>query len=373
MFHYKKPRSLLIALTVLLLSTFLSSCAFKDIDKRTFVVAIGIDPVEEGSSKFKVTLKIALPINSIKDATWSSYAYMSHESDTMSDAIRIMESHHDKVLELGHTRLIVINEKLLESNLQEFMDYFIRRGDIQLIAWVAAAKPTAEHILKVEPKTESVASLALFNFFDQNGTDSPFIVTTFLFEFRRDFFTKGVDAVIPLIESNELDSELVINKSIIAKDKHKPLEYNYIETLYYNSLSNGAIGYSYKANIEDFSVLIYVSKFNFKYKLITDNGVPPRADIKINIVANVIESTKPLSIYKLDEYNKLIAKDLKGVVLNVLTVAQEKDLDPIGFGLRYRATRFNDKNTFAKWESMYPELQFNIDFKVDIESIGAIQ
>lgn len=368
-----KRMKILFITIILLSSVFLASCAFKDIDKRTFVVAIGIDPAEGEKDQYKVTLKIALPIGSIKQATGPAFAYLSYESDSMSNAIRMMETHNDKSIDFGHTRLIVINENLLADNLDAFMDYFTRRGDIQLIAWVAAAKPTAEHILRVEPKTESAASIALFNFFDKNGTDSPFITTTFLFSFRSDFFAKGLDVVIPLIESNEDKTEIIINKSVIIKHQQKPFELSSIQTLYYNSLVNNATGYSYKANIQDFYILLFVSKFKMKYNIITDEGRPPRADIKIKVTANIIESSKPLSINKLDEYNKFAAKDLKNVVLDVLTSAQKEGLDPIGFGLRYRATRLNNDNTMDKWEEMYPHLEFNIDFDMDIQSLGATE
>lgn len=369
----KKLIHIFASLMILSISILLSGCSFKDIDKRNFVVAIGIDPVENGEKKYKVTLKIALPISSIKDASKATFTYLSHESDSMSDAIRIIESHNDKTIDFGHTRLIVINEKLLENNLQNFMDYFVRRGDIQLISWIAAAKPSAEKILQVEPTTESIASLALFNFFDNNGTDSPFVITTFLFEFRRQFHTQGLETVIPLIESNEDDTELIINKSVIVKEQHEPLSLTAIQTLYFNSIANDAKGYSYKANLnDDLSILLYVRKFKMTYKINTEKGQKPTADIKINLVGSVVESTKPLSIYHLDKYDELIANDLKKVVKDLLTTAQEKNMDPIGFGLRYRATRLNDKNTFAEWEEIYPDLDFKIDFKVNIKSIGAV-
>ena len=43
-------------------------CAFKDIDKRLFVSAIGIDPAENVENGYKVTLKVALPFGAIKDS-----------------------------------------------------------------------------------------------------------------------------------------------------------------------------------------------------------------------------------------------------------------------------------------------------------------
>lgn len=110
-----------------------------------------------------------------------------------------------------------------------------------------------------------------------------------------------------------------------------------------------------------------------KYKIIIEDGSPPRVDIKIKGVGSVIESTKPLDKFKLDDYSKLAEADLETVFKDLLIAAQENNLDPMGFGLRYRATRLNDKNTFAEWEEMYPNLQFNIDLDLEIRSIGAVE
>ncbi|MFD1927744.1 Ger(x)C family spore germination protein [Sporosarcina siberiensis] len=358
---------------ILLFCTLLSGCAFKDIDKRTFIVGIGIDPSEKEDKKFKVTLKIALPIGSIKQSTSPSYTYLSHDGDSISEAIRIIETHVDKALEFGQTKIIAIHEDLLINDYQSFMDYFIRRGDIQLVAWVGAASPTAEEILKVEPSTEVASSIALFNIFDGNGTDSPFITTTPLFEFRRNYFTKGIDAVIPLLETNEEQSELIVNKSVILKKNSPPFKLSPTETLYFNSLFHHSSGYSFKVKEEDFIMLLNVQKMKMKYKIHTEEGKTPLVNININVVGTVLESSKPLSISKLDEYNKTTAKVMKKTTEDLLKKAQEEDLDPFGFGLRYRATRINDKNTISDWEAIYPDLEFKVVFKVDLQSIGAIQ
>ncbi|WP_438312874.1 Ger(x)C family spore germination protein [Sporosarcina sp. FA9] len=365
--------SKLFFILLLLLAMTLPGCAFKDVDKRTFVVGIGIDPVENSDNKYKVTLKIAKPIGTIKDATAPTYAYMSHESDSISAAIRIMETHTDKVIEFSHTKFIAISEKLLDGNLKDFLDYFVRRGDIQLVAWIAAAKPSAEHILKLEPTTESAGYVALFNFFDGNGTESPYIVTTFLYEFRRQILAKGTDSVLPLIESNKEDTELIINKSVIIKQKHKSLELSPTHTKFYNSLIKHANGYSYKVHDEDLKLLLNVNKFKMKFKMITDKGKPPRVDMKVKIIASVLESSESLSTLKLNEYNKLTVKYMEKITLELLELVQKNELDPMGFGLRYRATRLNDKDTYSKWESMYPDLEFNVKYDVDIQSIGAVQ
>lgn len=361
-----------IAVIILVLSTTLSGCAFKDLDKRNFVVAIGVDPASNGNEGFKVTLKIARAIGNLKEATNPTYAYISYESNKISDAIRNMESRVDKVLEFGQTKVIILSKELLDTDYQQFMDYFIRRGDIQLVTWMAAASPSAEDILKVEPDTEAPSTIALFNTFDSNGTDSPFVTTTYLYEFRRDYFSKGMDTVIPLITTDEDHSELITNKSMVLKKEHPSLELDPFETLYYNSLFLHATGYSYKVEDEDMTLYLNVQKMKMKYKIIT-NKSSPAINIKINVTGTVLESNKPLDPAKLKEYNKMAAKDMKKVTEDLLKKLQAANLDPFAFGIRYRATRFNHKNTFSDWEKMYPTIELNIDFDVDLQSIGAIK
>lgn len=194
-----------------------TGCAFKDIDKRIFVLAIGIDPSEKVRDGFKVTLKLAKPAGDVKQAISQDFTYLSHDSDSIAEAIRKMESYVDKKLDLGHARSIVINKELISKDLNTFMDVFTRRGDIQMIAYVAVSEKTAEETVTFAPDTEPPATIALFNFFDNTGTDSPYISTTFLFEMRRKALNKGINAVLPIIDINEEKKHFEVNKSLVLK------------------------------------------------------------------------------------------------------------------------------------------------------------
>lgn len=358
---------------LLFLIMFQTGCAFKDIDKRSFVVGIGIDPSENDDKKYKITLKIAIPTGYLKQSTSPEYTYLSHEGETIGESIRILETHIDKVLEFGHAKVIVINEELLSEGLSEFMDYFIRRGDVQLITWVAAARPTAEDILKIEPTSESVASIALFNLFDENGTESPYIVTTFLFDFRRKTVGDGIDAVLPLIEINKDKDLLIINKSLIIKNQHEPFELTRSETKYYNSLAHKKSSLNYKVSHDDLTLLLTIDTVNMNYKIITEQAKPPRLEMKVSMVGIIGESSTYLSWKDFDKYNEYANKEFEKKVLDLLTSVQKENLDPFGFGLRYRATRINDKNTIKEWEKIYPNLEFDVTMDVKLKSTGAIQ
>ena len=373
MMSFQKRKIFVVILIILLFTILQTGCAFKDIDKRVFVLAIGIDPAEDNEKKYKVTLKISLPTGSIKDSQGPKFTYLSHEAETIGESVRILETHIDKVLEFSHTKLIIINEKLLSENLSDFMDYFTRRGDIQLIAYIAAARPSAEKILKTEVATESPASISLFNIFDSNGTESPYIITTFHFEFRRDFHGKGINAILPIIESSNDDTQLIVNKSIVVKEKEKPLDLSSVETKQFNTLDNKKSGFDYKVENDKLTLLLNINRIKMNYKIVTDKGKEPRIDMKVTMVGTIGEANKELYLKDLNEYNEFANKEFKEKVIKLLKKFQENEVDPFGFGLRYRATRLNDENTYSDWEQIYPTINFNVSVNVKLNGTGAIE
>lgn len=362
----------IIVATVLFIQMLLSAgCAFKDIDKRIFITAIGIDPAENEKG-FKVTLKIALPIASVKDTSDPQYAYLEREGETIGESLRMLETYTDKVLEFGHVKAIVINEKLFTNGIQDFMDYFTRRGDIQLIAYMVAARPTANEILKVEPPSETPSTVSLLNFFDNNATESPYITTSFLFQFRRDYLADGIDAFIPLMETNEDKSQLIVNKAVVAGHAHDPITLTHIETKYFNSLFQGKSGFDYKVENEDITLLLNIDKVKLSYKIISKANEPSAIKINTTFIGIIGESSEVLHIEKLEEYNRLAEKTIKEKMTAFFKTLQEAGLDP-GFGLRYRATRLDEDGLYEKWEAAYKELPFDITVKVKLKSTGAIE
>lgn len=358
---------------IFVVTIFLSGCGFKDIDNRIFVTGIGIDPSEKESGKYRITLKLAIPVSQIKQEKEPSYQYLVHEGENLEEAIRILETHTDKVLEFGHAKVILINESLLEVELKEFMDYLVRRGDIQFIAWVAAAKPSAEEILRTEPKGEAPVASPLTKFFGNTGTESPYIVSTYLYEFRRDFFGKGIDSILPVVEANETGTQLIVNKSIIVKEKTKPLELSSRFTRDFNSLANSVPGYSFKITSDGLNLVLNMATTKMKYKIMMENGQPTSININVKMTGVISQSNKDLSLKNLENYNKLAAKEIKKELEKLFTTLQKEKVDPFGFGLRYRTMQLHHKDTFKKWEEAYPTLPFDVTVDVALKSTGTIE
>ncbi|GKV69811.1 germination protein [Sporosarcina sp. NCCP-2716] len=362
----------LLVVTILLIS-FLAGCAYKSVDKRSFVVSVGVDPAENDDDRYKVTLKIAKPIASLRQATETEYTYLTTEAETVSEAIRILETHNDKVVDFSQAKILAIHHELLSGDLQLLMDYFTRRGDIQLIMYVAAAKPSAEEVLKVEPILEAAGENTLYNFFDDTGTESPFVTTSFLFEFRRDVLTFGKDAVLPIVRTSKNKDELVINTALVIKENHEPVDLNRTQTKLYNTFMEGANGYGYQAHNSGYIFTLTFDRAKMNYKLGIVPGQTPQADIKVKAVGAISQSNKTLSLNRLPEYSEVTNKELSKEMEKLFKKMQKEKVDPFGFGLRYRATRFHTDQIEEDWNEIYPDLVFNVQSDVKLKSLGAIK
>lgn len=358
---------------LLVVMSFLTGCGFKDIDNRVFVTGIGIDPSEKDDGNYKITLKLAIPV-SIKEKsnTSSSYQFLVHEGDNIGEIMQILETHTDKVLELGHAKVILINETLLKDNLKDFMDYLFRRGDIQSIAYVGAARESAEDILRTLPQGESVVASPLTKFFGNTGNDSPYVVSVYLYEIRREFHSKGIDAILPIVEVNKAGTQLIVNKLIIIGDKGNPIELTSSYTQAFNALRNSAPGYTYKLDTDGLKLILTMTSTKMKYTIIKDNGQPVSIKIDVKMSGVVNQSNKKLLMDNLDDYNKLAAKEIKKELKEMFTFIQEKDLDPFGFGLRYRTMQLHQKDTLKKWNNAYRELPFDVTVHVNLRNTGTI-
>ncbi|MGN7408718.1 Ger(x)C family spore germination protein [Sporosarcina sp. SAFN-010] len=362
-----------LSILLIILTSSISGCAYKGVDKRAFVVGIGVDPAKENGNKFRVTLKLAKPIASLKSSTANEYELLVHESDSVAEAIRFLETREDKVMDFSQTKILALNEDLLSGDLFPLMDYFVRRGDLQLVLYVLMAKPTAEEVLKAQPPLEAAGENSLYNYFDKTGTESPFVTTTFLFEFRRDYDTKGKSSALPIVEANEAGTQLTVTNSIVLKNTVEPYVLTPTETKLFNTLVDGAGGYGYKIENAGYKFMLTLDHVKMKIKIHEYDGQKPRAEVKIKAVGAISESDKLLKLKELDHYSKISGEQFGEQVKNLFVDLQEKNVDPFGFGLKYRSSRLNTKDTLDNWKAIYPELEFDVKMDMQLKSVGAIE
>lgn len=373
-------KNLWIILLLVIVASLIAGCGFKDIDKRIFVIGMGVDKSDDEEEKpYKITLKTVVPSGGTKNAPKPEYTYLTMEAKSIADAVHLLKSHVDKELDFAHAKVILFGDKLLEEeeDMRVLSDFFLRRRDFQQISWVAVGKPSAEDVLKAKPSSEVTGANVLFNIFSGIGTNSSNTVSTYLFDFRRQLIEDGIDAVLPIIETDKKKKKMIVNKAIVFKDKKGKVELDPRQSEIYNVLSNQTtnnniiIPVSNKKG-ETFTVYVQNAKTKYQLKSLSD---PNKYTLKMTVkmVGVVEESTAILSSSKLDEYSKQASNAAKKEILPFLKEMQKNEVDPIGFGLRYQATHPDYKEKGKEWSDIYPNLEFDVTVKVAIKDVGTTE
>jgi spore germination protein KC len=62
------------------------------------------------------------------------------------------------------------------------------------------------------------------------------------------------------------------------------------------------------------------------------------------------------------------------MIINLLKKFQKANVDPLGFGLDFRAHYFGTiKEEWKAWQALYPELEFNANIQVKLDGVRVIK
>jgi spore germination protein KC len=349
----------------------LSSCGYKDIDQRFFVASIGIDPADKEGEKYKVSLKLAIPTEDIK-AGGEKFQMMTEEAVSITGAVRVIKSKVDKELDFSHSKLVVFGEDFVKNNdMREVMDWFLRRRDIQRIAWVGIGRPSAEEILNVKPKFERLPSNALLLAFGETGTESSMIVSEKLFDFWKRLHERGLDPILSIIEKSP-EGTFSINQAAVLDKRSAKIVLDKDETKIWNMLSNRKQKADIQVKMPDKEFFyLSVDEVKTEYRLRTAANQKPYAEVNIDLEGIVEESGGHFSRNDITENKARAEESFKKEALHLLKKLQKAEVDPFGLGLLYRATHLA-QDDWRQWQEIYPDLDFKVNVKATIQATGGI-
>lgn len=358
-----------IGLTLLLL---LSGCDFKEIDLRIFVLAIGVDPGEK-EGNFKISLKLAIPQGDVTKID-EKMQIITEESPSISEALRRMKSRVAKELDYTHCKSLVLGEGIARRDIQHVMDWAVRRRDIQLILNLGVGRPDALGVLQVRPASEHIPSNSLILAMSGQGTESPFISSVYSYQMMRNVYEKGIDPILPIIETKG-DNEFIINKIALLDSQKIKLVLTPNETRLYNLLSRSNLRTNLPAHIEGIMYQYYTERSSSDYKIL--NAESGKATIRYHIkIKGILEESSSPDLVTHSLLKKIQTageKELEKDISAMLTKIQASGLDPFGWGLHYGARHFNNDTEMEEWKELYSELDFQVNADVDIKYSGLIK
>jgi len=352
----------------LLLCAVLSGCGFKDIDKRFFVVAAGIDWSGDSNMPYRVTLRLAIPHSKVE--TGESHTEVeSIDAPSIAEAVRKLKSHVDKEFDFGHCRVFLLGKSLAEHGIREPVDWLARRRDIQLISYVGIGEPDAATVLRAKPKSERYPGNAFFLSFGKEGTESSFTVTEMLFDTSRRLHEPGLDPYFPIVQFD--GDSYQINRLALLDKKGLRLQLNPEETQLYNitanQFANSGVAISYHGR----RLVLFVTKVNVTRAI--EWGETPTVSLNLKLSGTVEESPVPLLDSRLHDAERQIARRLSDETETLLYKLRDAGVDPYGFGLQFMASRFGRSKQWEQWKSAFSHLRFQVHATVKIDGTGLVR
>ncbi|MFC0213991.1 Ger(x)C family spore germination protein [Paenibacillus chartarius] len=357
---------------IALFSVLLTGCGFKDIDRRFFVLAMGVDLTNNPSKPYRVTLKLGIPSPRIEPGTTNKFQLVSEEADSITQAIRLLKSKVDKEIDFGHAKVFVFGKSLAEQDMVRPFDWFMRRRDIQMIGYVAIGEPSAAEVLAAGPPSERLPANYLFLSFDQEGTESSYIVTESISDFYRRLMEKGKDPYMPIIHV-EKDTFVIKQVAVLDKSKVRVI-LSPEETRVFNQLVRGFEKFDVHTDHGDTDFDMSIMSYKLSYHLSGGSSdIPVTIHVKSTMKGMAEESSKPVFYEDWRELQEAVEKQSVKRNLHLLTLLQSKGVDPVGFGLRYRAMHYEGEKEWERWKELYPKAKFDVQVDFTMLSSGVIK
>lgn len=364
--------AMLLMLLYTAMAIAISGCNFKDIDRRIFVVAIGIDPGKEDGT-FKVSLKLAIPQGDVTKID-EKMQILTEESESISEALRRMKSKVEKELDYVHCKSVVLGEKIAAKDIRHVVDWAVRRRDIQLILNFAVGRPGALEVLQVKPPSERIPSNSLILAMSGQGTESPFISSVYSYQLMRSIYEKGIDPILPIIEVPEENQFLIDKIALLDKNKIK-LVLSPDETRLFNLLSRSDLQTNFPAHIGSGMYQYYTESSSSSYRIVTPPDGEPyiRYTIKIRAILEENSTEDMITHQMLKKISEAGAEELREAVTALLVKIRDSGMDPLGWGLRYGSRHWNNSTEMSDWEGLYPRLKFQVKADVEVKFSGIIK
>ncbi|TYA15295.1 Ger(x)C family spore germination protein [Paenibacillus faecis] len=362
-------------LIAIVLLVTLTGCQFKDIDKRSFVLAIGVDRPEDPNQRdqYEVTLKMAIPEG---DPTKRSQeaVIITEIAKSVPEAIRLIKSKIDKEPDFSHCKVMVFGESFARDNIVSMTDWTARRRDIQLIMYVAVGKPSAKEVVNMQTKSERLPGNALILSLGTEGTESPFITTIYSFDLHRRVNERGMDPLMPVVEAKKPDM-LVIDKVALFDKKKMVSILSPDETRMLNLLRTRNLRTSFHIEAEGQKIDYNLESSRPKYRIKT--GKNGKAVIAYKLSGKAMIETNEegakMDGLRMKEASKTANKRWEEDSMKLLKKVQSLGVDPFGWGLRYTSRNWNNNTELKQWQQLYPEAEFQVKANVKIQYSGMIR
>jgi spore germination protein len=380
-----KKRYLLILF--LLANSLISGCVeTKYLESLGLITAIGYD--ESDNDELKGTL-VLYQFNPAMDDVEK---VLTNKANTSKGTRRSMNFDTDHKLVSGQLRIAIYGREIAGKGISHLVDTLERDSSIGNMVYLAVSDTTAEDILTYQMvEKHSNKGTYLYNLVKQN-VESELLIAPTLQEFITDNGSVGKDPILPLLSASEgtlnIKGFALFHKDKFIKEINKE-DLFYIRSLVesYNTAGSVEVGLPiepFKPHIsqenstreemnEEEKLYIMFDSIKSDYHIKAGKQEKPTFEIKLKIDARLHEITKKLKLSE-PKVLKLVEKEssklIKKNIIKNIKMLQEKNVDPIGFGMEYKTVRNHHSLTQEEWDDLYKDATFDVSVDLHIIRTG---
>lgn len=357
----------------------------QEVNQMGMVLATGFDLTEDG--RYLITIQILNPQGESSDnykkndtEGKSDAAVFSSLSDTPASAPANLAKSYGKPIFFGHSKYVVLGERLAKTGTAKFMDSVFRIRTARPDVAVFVTKGKASDIIEADLPDEKIPADKVENLinFQKEKRYSPM---TSRLKFANALLNKTSAPILGVINmKNEFNSDNTFDLSGTAVFKEDKLigymDMNETRGMQWirGKVQDGVIvGHLPDNKLASFSVL----KSKSKIKPVLKNGAL-RMEVNIFAEGNVMEMTAPLDPMKnykvMDELSEAQSNAIKNEALLALNTAQKKyNADVFGFGTVISEDYPDFWNKIkSNWPSIFSKLKVDVKVTSSVKRPGII-
>ncbi|MBQ7373383.1 MAG: hypothetical protein IJW64_02320 [Clostridia bacterium] len=276
-----------------------------NIERTAIIMAIGID-YEKTTKEYEVTAQIAIPQPASTASGENNDSLISEKGKTIAEAVDKIGITTGWYPMLSFCNLILLGESLMELNVMETINYFIRTDKIQDSAHLAGCQGKAKDILSSSTPLDSISSFTIQKILGKDVAKLDRIADTSIKIFAQGYYSKSKSGYMPYVKKIKIDkspkgsgggeqgsggssgtsdkqdkeqyifdasSTLIFSEGFLA-EKLNPEETLFFNLEHKNSLDTFLSLDEVEIDGKKTAVMLGINEFSKKYKFKVENGKP---------------------------------------------------------------------------------------------------
>lgn len=374
------------ALLITCLSVPLPGCwDYIAINRRAFVLCLGVDPAVDDPQKIRFTIQTPLLSKGASGGQSGGskrgapdYRNVSVEAYTLSEAFRRLQLQLYRQTDIAQIQAVVVSGKLPAEMMDAVIGELIRAPKINRLAYLFATPDSAKDILDARGLPVTPA-----DFLDKQSAirQHGYTHNLQLWQYWRDTTQVGVVPIIPIVRTQSSSddgsgSTLVTGGIEVYKNNQPLLALGDTDTLYVNFLQGRVRNMALDAPLGGGIIDITDIHETCRLRCITQGRqIILRAKVSVRgTLGKIVRSSpSPIPAANLNAIQSQTAHYLTVQLTNTLKKLQDQQSDIIGFGKMYLQRHPNEEQRIkTQWGNMFQHAKIDVQVNVTIINRGML-